>query len=144
MNFFDHDPKSGGLVMVCQVCGGKCHSNGPVKVWKKNDAGMHQQFECKLCICSDCCQLADDPIRRQLAGMMLGQTREQPFNIGRAMQTVAQGLGLQPVPDRPKLETNVACGCGDRAKTQCLDCDDLLCGKCVRTHACRGKNPGKV
>jgi hypothetical protein len=140
MSYYEHG-EWGRIVMICQVCKTKCHESGPKEVFVQDPTtGAYRKAKCPMCVCHDCVQLADDPLRAGLAPHMLGQTAAKPFNIEQALNDMKGALGL--VFDPPKqhaLPRSAACECGEPARSRCISCDEALCSRCVKGHKCQKK-----
>lgn len=149
MSYYQHGSE-GQIVMICQVCNTRCHADGPKKGYFLNKEETEKQGRpvyfhatCPLCVCHDCVQLADDPVRAGLAPAILNQTMSNPFNLGQAIDGLANKLGLVPEPEkRHALPRSAACMCGEPARSRCISCDEALCGRCVKGHHCRSEEGG--
>jgi hypothetical protein len=149
MSYYNHGP-DGQIIMICQICKTK-HHDEPKQVYvvdqeasRRSRKPTYRMATCKMCVCHDCLQLADDPIRAELAKRVMGQTIESRFNLEKALGGVADQLGL--TMDRPKrhaLQRVAACGCGVRAEIRCIHCDEASCHKCARVHRCDPKRQGE-
>lgn len=151
------------IVMVCQVCGSSHHEDRKEVYIPDKQTGEYRKAICPLCLCLDCVQLKDDPIRRQVRPMMMGQTLQSqynlnvdefkpgqeptkrniqinapgPLNVPEALQLMGGILGLQqPTPKKIHRIGQVGCGCGKNATSRCIACDAPLCMKCLRAHEC--------
>ena len=153
------------IVMTCQVCMNP-HHEGPKEVFVPNPAtGAYAKKVCPLCMCLDCVQKFDDPIRAKVRPLMMGQTLQSNYNITmeqfdtkkgdtapvkRQIQHSGPGpLNLQNVlqqmgevfgvglqqPATPRLGVH-GCGCGKNAVSRCITCERPLCMKCLKTHEC--------
>lgn len=146
MSYYEHGP-DGRIVMLCQVCGTSCHADGPKqgyfvdrKATPKGGLPVYKKGTCPMCVCHDCIQLADDPVRAGLAPGIMGQTFSSPFNIEQAISGLQGQLGLIQEPERRRaLPGSVACGCGAPARSRCISCDEAHCLGCQKVHECRGK-----
>jgi hypothetical protein len=158
MSYFEQT-SGGQLVMLCQVCKTK-HHDEPKKVFiHEKDSDSYREGVCRLCVCHDCIQLADDPVRKKLAPLIMGQTLGTDYRInttkdGKEVTLEHKGPGLfslekaikesgvlklMPVdPPRHALPRASACGCGAEPRFRCVKCDEALCLKCQNTHVCQG------
>lgn len=145
MSFYKHDG-FGQIVMICQVCKTKCHEAGPKEVFVRDEkTGVFRKATCPMCVCHDCVQLADDPIRAGLAPQILGQTTAKPFNIEQALGEAREHLGLVFEPQkRHALPRSASCECGEPARSRCITCDEALCSRCVKDHKCQKEEGGAL
>jgi hypothetical protein len=152
------------VVMTCMVCGNG-HHDGQKEVYVQDaQTGAYARKLCPLCMCLDCVQIHDDPIRRQIRPLMMGQTLAQqyhltvdehlpgqparrrnitikapgPLNVPEAIRQMGDLMGLQgpEAPPRHNLQQSVACGCRKNAVSKCIACEMPLCIKCLKTHDC--------
>lgn len=148
------------ITMVCQVCGNGHHNDGKEVFKQDPKTGAYRKLICPLCLCLDCIQLKDDPIRRQVRPLMMGQTLQStynlnvdehqpgqpptkrniqinapgPLNVPEALKAMGNLLGHQSAPQH-RLG-RVGCGCGKNAASRCISCDVPLCMKCLKSHEC--------
>src|SRR4029077_8259046 len=129
------------------------------------NTGAFMKGMCPLCMCLDCVQQFDDPIRQKTRPLRRGQrihpqynrtvdefkpgdkepTKRRltinapgPLNMKQAVKEMGNLLGLQP-PEPPKqhrLPQAVACRCAKNATSRCISCDVPLCVKCLKAHEC--------
>lgn len=151
------------VVMTCQVCMNG-HHEGQKEVYVEDPrTGAYARKICPLCMCLDCVQTHDDPIRRQIRPLMMGQTLAQqyhltvdehlpgqaprkrnitikapgPLNVPDAIRKMGDVLGLQPsTPSGQHKLGQTACGCSKNAVSRCIGCDEPLCMKCLKAHDC--------
>lgn len=152
------------IVMACQVCHNPHHGDKK-EVWVQDpQTGAYAQKVCPLCMCLDCVQQFDDPIRAKIRPLMMGQTLQTqynlnveerkpgeaptrknihikgpgPLNVPAALKQMGDLLGLRAPepPPRHHLPQAVACGCGKNATSRCISCDVPLCVKCLKAHDC--------
>lgn len=124
-------------MMICQLCKTRCHADGPKQVHiQDSGSGQLRQAQCPACICHDCVQISDDPVRRQIAPLVLGQTvdggggRPGLFSIQDAISKIDPRLALKPIdPDRRRLESRL-CWCGSPGRTRCIACSVPICSAC--------------
>jgi hypothetical protein len=157
MSYYEHG-HGGQIIMICQVCGTK-HHDEPKQVYVQDQkTKVWRWAKCPLCCCHDCIQLAEDPIRRQLAPGIMGQTinagerityttgknKEQKkfteklpglFDIQKAISQIPE-FGLQAPERRQALPHVAACGCGSEPSVKCVRCEEPLCGQCIKGHKC--------
>lgn len=151
------------MTMICQVCGSAHHEDKKEVYVADNQTGSYKKAICPLCLCLDCVQLKDDPIRRQVRPMMMGQTLQSqynlnvdefkpgeqptkrniqinapgPLNVRDALQVMGGLLGLQqPAPAPRHRLGQTGCGCGKNAVSKCISCEAPLCMKCLKAHEC--------
>lgn len=151
------------ITMICNVCGNPHHADKK-EVYKQDPkTGAYRKMICPLCLCLDCVQLHDDPIRRQIRPLMMGQTLQSkynlnvdefkpgqqptkrnieinapgPLNVPEALKVMGDLLGLQPSAPQPRHNIGQAgCRCGKNAISRCIGCDEPLCMKCLKGHEC--------
>ncbi len=152
------------VVMTCQVCK-QSHHEGQKPVYVKDKAtGAYTQRICPLCMCLDCVQLHDDPIRAKIRPLMMGQTLQSqyhltvdecmpgekptkrhilikapgPLDVPAALKQMGNVLGLNAPEPPPKhaLPLTVLCGCRKNAVSKCISCEVPLCMKCLKSHDC--------
>lgn len=131
----------GRIVMLCLVCKGRCHPDGPreraVEVGNRGGQPIFKTMICRRCCCHDCVQLADDPARQALAPHYLKQTAAAPLNIESALKDLVGGIGFsEPAPRRIGGPSGCMT-CKRRATSRCIDCDEALCSACLGKHRCR-------
>jgi hypothetical protein len=69
------------IVMQCQVCMNP-HHDGPKEVLVQDQrTSAYAKKLCPLCMCLDCVQKFDDPIRTQVRPLMMGQTLRSQYNL---------------------------------------------------------------
>jgi hypothetical protein len=150
------------MVMICAVCNNNHHDGGK-EVFVPDATGVVRRMKCPLCCCLDCVQMADDPIRRQIRPLMMGQTLQSkynlsveeykpgqaptrknieinapgPLNLKDAMAQIGGMLGLQPSATAARHNLGQAgCRCGKNAVSRCIGCEEPLCMKCLKGHEC--------
>jgi UDP-N-acetylmuramyl tripeptide synthase len=152
------------VVMTCQVCMNSHHEGRKEVFVQDPKTGAYAKKICPLCMCLDCVQLHDDPIRRQIRPLMMGQTLQStynlnvdhhepgqqptkrnihikapgPLNVSDAMKAIGDLLGLQAPGQQARhaLPQAVGCGCGKNATSRCISCEAPLCMKCLKNHEC--------
>jgi hypothetical protein len=152
------------ISMTCQLCHGVCHGDTKKEVFVPDPAtGAYRKAVCPMCLCLDCVQREDNPIRAQLRPRMMGQTLQSQYNltvdefkpggtptkrnlqinapgpldVPAALKAMSNLLGLQPpAPPRHNIPQAVACGCGKNATSRCISCNAPLCIKCLKSHDC--------
>jgi hypothetical protein len=151
------------MIMVCQVCNNNHHESGKEVFVPDPRTGVVKRMKCPLCCCLDCVQTSDDPIRRQIRPLMMGQTLSSkynlnvdefkpgqqptkrnisinapgPLNMKDAMAQIQGMLGLQAAePRRHGIGQAVGCGCWKNAVSKCIGCEAPLCMKCLKSHDC--------
>lgn len=162
MPFYEHG-FGGRIVMLCQVCKSACHPDGPKEVFVQDkETGAFRKAMCPLCICHDCVQVNDDPVRRQLAPLILGQTMESgprivlerdggkhtenmpgPFSIEKAIAEMRLGLVYEEPKKAHALPTprSASCACAAVASARCISCSEAFCPRCLKAHECREGGP---
>jgi len=149
----------GQIVMLCQVCGSRCHAEGAKeglfvdrKATEESGSPVYKRGRCPMCCCHDCVQVSDDPVRAHLKPLVLGQTTDAgvhklkdekystkfpapgPLNIADAMKDI-QGLLGNSEPQKPQtLPAPLQCRCGEPAVSRCLCCEDPFCARCLELH----------
>lgn len=150
------------IVMICMVCNNNHHAAGH-EVFVPDQTGVVRRMRCPLCCCLDCVQTADDPIRKQIRPLMMGQTLQRsynlnvdefktgqqqtrrniqisgpgPLNLKDAMAQISGMLGLQASQTPPMHRLGqTGCGCGKNATSRCIACEAPLCIKCLKSHEC--------
>lgn len=153
------------ITMLCAVCNSPHHDSKKDVFVQDRQTGAYKKSVCPLCMCLDCVQLYDDPIRSKIRPLMMGQTLQSQYNLNvdefkpgeaptkrnihikapgpldvpAALKAMGDllGLGLQP-PETPRhrLPQAVGCGCGKNATSKCISCDEPLCMKCLKSHDC--------
>ncbi len=69
------------VVMTCQICM-NAHHEGQKEVYVEDkQTGAYARKVCPLCMCLDCVQLHDDPIRAKIRPLMMGQTIQTQYNL---------------------------------------------------------------
>jgi hypothetical protein len=69
------------IEMQCQVCVNP-HHDGPKEVFVQDrQTGAYGKKVCPLCMCLDCVQRFDDPIRTKIRPLMMGQTLQSQYNL---------------------------------------------------------------
>lgn len=69
------------IVMVCQLCGSP-HHDQPKEVHVQDPkTGAWGRKRCPLCVCLDCVQTHNDPVRQHLRPLMMGQTLNSQYNL---------------------------------------------------------------
>jgi hypothetical protein len=153
------------ISMTCQVCRGTCHGDVRKEVFVQDPAtSAYKKAVCPMCLCLDCVQKEDNPIRAQLRPRMMGQTLRSQYNLNvdefkpgeaptkrnihikapgpldvpAALKAMGDLLGLQSPesPPRHRLPQAVGCGCGKNATSKCISCEMPLCMKCLKSHDC--------
>lgn len=154
------------VVMTCQVCMNPHHDSAKEVFVQDKQTGAYAKKICPLCMCLDCVQLHDDPIRSKIRPLMMGQTLQTsynlnvdehmpgkeptkrnisikapgPLNVPAALKQMGDlmGLGLQgPKQPQHNLPQTVACiGCRKNASCRCVSCNEPLCVKCLKSHDC--------
>ena len=90
------------VVMTCQVCMNG-HHEGQKEVYVEDPrTGAYARKICPLCMCLDCVQTHDDPIRRQIRPLMKGQTLAQQPDRLRAVAVI--GIALEEILLRNAVE----------------------------------------
>ncbi len=164
MTEFDRGSFGERVVMQCQVCNNPHHGE-PKEVFVPDPrTGAYAKKLCPLCMCLDCVQQFDDPIRSKVRPLMMGQTLQSECNLtmeqhvpgeGPTKKTFnlkgpgrlnlpellkqmgdVMGIGLQPTAAAPRHNLAVACGCGKNATSKCIACEKPLCIKCLKAHGC--------
>jgi hypothetical protein len=152
------------IIMQCQLCQNP-HHDSPKKCFiQDRQTGAYAEKVCPLCMCLDCVQKYDDPIRARVRPLMMGQTFQSQYNLtveenikGQAPRTrniqhnapgplnlpevLKQiggilGVGLQPASGQPRHNVGYACSCGKNAISKCIGCEKPLCMKCLKAHEC--------
>lgn len=164
MTEFDRGSFGERMVMVCQICGSNHHDGQKEVMVQDEQTGRYRKAMCALCCCIDCVQLADDPIRKQIRPLMMGQTIQSTYNLNveerkpgqeatrrnivhkgpgpldirKVLNQMQGALGLQApqAPPQHRIPQAVACGCGKNASSRCISCDVPLCVKCLKVHEC--------
>jgi hypothetical protein len=164
MNEFGRGSFGERVVMTCQVCMNAHHEGQKMVYVQDKRTGAYAQKICPLCMCLDCVQLHDDPIRARIRPLMMGQTLQSqyhltvdeqipgqqprkrnisikapgPLNVPDAIKQMGDVLGLQAPqpPEQHKLAQTVLCGCRKNAASRCISCDTPLCMKCLKSHDC--------
>lgn len=156
------------VIMTCIVCNNNHHDSAKEVYVQDPKTGAYARKICPLCMCLDCVQQHDDPIRQKVRPMMMGQTLQTnynlevdefkpgtagpvrkrieitgpgPLNIQKAIANMQGALGLQnsvPPPPQHRLQQATGCGCGKNATSRCISCDVPLCMKCLKAHECEG------
>lgn len=153
------------IVMQCQICQNPHHEDQKECFVQDPKTGAYKKAVCPLCMCLDCVQMKDDPIRAKVRPLMMGQTLQSEYNLTvdenkpgekptkRRISFKAPGplnmkevigqmgglLGLQPpTAPPPPRQVGYACGCGKNATSKCISCEVPLCIKCLRNHECEG------
>ena len=152
------------IVMQCQVCGNPHHDTAKEVLIQDRQTGAYARKVCPLCMCLDCVQKFDDPIRAKVRPLMMGQTLQSQYNLtvdenvkGQAptkrqiqvnapgplnlpeilkQMGEAMGVGLQGPPQQPRHAIGIACRCGKNAVSKCIACEKPLCMKCLKAHEC--------
>lgn len=152
------------IVMQCQVCMNPHHGDKKEVFVQDPQTGAYKKAICPLCMCLDCVQQFDDPIRQKVRPMMMGQTLQSqynltidehekgkaptkrqlsikapgPLNLPEVLKQMGEvmGVGLQPPAPPPKHNLGQACGCGKNAVSRCISCEVPLCMKCLKVHEC--------
>jgi hypothetical protein len=129
------------VVMTCQVCMNPHHEGQKEVFVQDRQTGAYKKAICPLCMCLDCVQTHDDPIRAKVRPLMMGQTLQSQYNltidefdkakghtapVRRQLSIKAPGplnmqevlaqmgglLGLQPPASAPKHNIGQAIACG--------------------------------
>lgn len=152
------------IVMQCQVCSNPHHDTAKEVYVQDRQTGAYSKRNCPLCMCLDCVQQFDDPIRAKVRPLMMGQTLQSQYNLtvdenvkGQAptkrqisikapgplnlpeilkQMGEAMGVGLQAPTPQPRHAIGIACRCGKNAVSKCIACEKPLCMKCLKTHEC--------
>lgn len=152
------------VVMTCQVCMNAHHESAKEVFVQDKRTGAYAKKVCPLCMCLDCVQLHDDPIRSKIRPLMMGQTLQStynltvdehmpgkvptrrnihikapgPLNVPEALKQMGDviGLGAPEAAPQHALPHTVPCGCGKNATSRCISCNDPLCVKCLKAHEC--------
>ncbi len=138
MNEFGRGSFGERMIMTCQVCMNS-HHDGQKEVFVQDpQSGAYKKAICPLCICLDCVQQHDDPIRKQIRPLMMGQTLQSeynldlaehkpgeaptrrmlnikapgPLNVHEAIKKMGDVLGLQSPEAPPQHRLPQAAGCG--------------------------------
>jgi hypothetical protein len=154
------------IIMVCQACRSNHHEGQKEVLIQDDRTGTYRKAVCPLCVCLDCVQTGDDPIRKHLRPLMMGQTLQTQYNLNvdefkpgqtptkrnihikapgqlnvpEALKAMGNLMGLEPPapPPRHNIGQAVACGCGKNATSRCISCNVPLCVKCLKSHECEG------
>jgi hypothetical protein len=152
------------ITMICAVCSSAHHDSSKEVYVHDAQTGAYRKAICPLCVCLDCCQLHNDPIRSKIRPLMMGQTLAQqyhltvdehlpgqparkrnitikapgPLNVPEAIKAMGDLMGLQgpEAPPRHNLQQSVPCNCSKNAVSKCIACEMPLCIKCLKTHDC--------
>lgn len=152
------------IVMQCQVCGNPHHDSAKEVFVNDPRSGAYAKKVCPLCMCLDCVQHFDDPIRAKVRPLMMGQTLQSQYNLtvderkpGEAptkrqlsikgpgplnlpemlkQMSDVMGVGLQAPTPPTRHNIGIGCACGKNAVSKCISCEKPLCMKCLKVHDC--------
>ena len=152
------------VIMTCMCCQNSHHEAAKEVFVQDQQTGAYKKAVCQLCVCLDCVQQHDDPIRKHLRPLVMGQTLQSqynlnvdefkpgqeptkrrisikapgPLNVREAIKGMGDVLGLHAPEPPPQhhLPQTVACGCGKNATSRCISCNEALCVKCLKSHEC--------
>lgn len=69
------------IVMQCQICHNRHHDSAKEVYVQDPKTGVYAKKICPLCMCLDCVQTSDDPIRAKIRPLMMGQTFKTEYNL---------------------------------------------------------------
>lgn len=164
MTEFDRGSFGERVIMTCQVCMNQHHDSAKEVFVQDRQTGAYAKKICPLCMCLDCVQLHDDPIRSKIRPLMMGQTLQTsynlnvdehlpgkeptkrniriqgpgPLNVPAALKQMGDLMGLSGPEQAPThaLPQSVGCSCGKNASSRCISCNAPLCIKCLKAHDC--------
>lgn len=153
------------ISMTCQVCMNPHHDRAQEVLVQDKQTGAYAKKICPLCMCLDCVQKFDDPIRAKVRPMMMGQTLQTsynlnveefdkkkghtapvkrqiqhtgpgPLNLQHMLKQMGEVMGVGLQAPQQQHKLGVGCSCGKNAVSKCINCETPLCMKCLKEHEC--------